>query len=37
MKFDQLIECNMRILFLKKPYSKYGVEANPNTFPKNNN
>ena len=32
MKFGQLLEFNMRILFLEKPYSKYGVVVNPRPF-----
>ena len=34
MKFGQLIECNMRNLFLEKSCTKYGREAIPRTFPK---
>ena len=37
MKFDQLLEYNMRNLFLKKSYTKCGVETIPRPFPKNKN
>ena len=30
MKFDQLIEYNMRNIFLEKLYTKYGGETIPN-------
>ena len=33
MKLGQLIECNMRNIFLEKPYKKYGKEASPRPFP----
>ena len=29
MKFGQLIECNMRNIFLEKSYTKYGGETIP--------
>ena len=29
MKFGELIECNMRNIFLEKSYTKYGGENNP--------
>ena len=32
MKFDQLIECNMRNIFLEKSYTKCGGEASPRPF-----
>ena len=32
MKFGQLIECNMRNIFLKKSYIKYGGETSRRTF-----
>ena len=32
MKFDQLIECNMRNIFLQKAYTKCGGETNPRPF-----
>ena len=32
MKFDQLIEYNMRYIFLEKPYRKCGGETNPKPF-----
>ena len=32
MKFGQLIECNMRNIFPKKPYTKYGGESSPRPF-----
>ena len=31
-KFGQLIECNMRNIFLEKSYTKYGGEASPRPF-----
>ena len=34
MKFDQLIEYNMRKIFLEKPYTKHGRETIPRLFPK---
>ena len=32
MKFGQLIEYNMRNIFLEKSHSKYGAEASPRPF-----
>ena len=32
MKFDQLIECNMRNIFLEKSYTKCGGENIPRPF-----
>ena len=32
MKFGQLIGCNMRKIFLKKSYTKYGGETSPGPF-----
>ena len=32
MKFGQLIECNMRNIFLEKSYTKCGVETSPRPF-----
>ena len=32
MKFDQLIECNMRNIFLEKSYTKCGGETSPRPF-----
>ena len=37
MKFDQLLECNMRNLFLKKSSTKCAGETIPRPFPKNKN
>ena len=37
MKFGQLIEFNMRNIFLKKLYAKCGGEVSPSTFYKNQN
>ena len=34
MKFGQLIECNMRIIFLEKTYTKCGGETIPRRFSK---
>ena len=34
MKFGQLIECNMRIIFLEKTYTKCGRETIPRRFSK---
>ena len=34
MKFGQLIEYNMRNIFLEKSYTKCGGEASPRTFNK---
>ena len=33
MKFGQLIECNMRNIFLGKSYTKYNEETSPRPFP----
>ena len=33
MKFGQLIECNMRNVFLEKSLTKCGGETNPRPFP----
>ena len=35
LKFGQVIEYNMRNLFLKKSYTKYGGETIPRPFIKN--
>ena len=32
MKFRQLIECNMRGIFLEKSHTKYGGETSPRPF-----
>ena len=32
MKFVQLIECNMRNIFLEKSYTKYDTETSPRPF-----
>ena len=32
MKFRQLIECNMRNIFLEKSYTKRGGETRPRPF-----
>ena len=32
MKFGQLIECNMRNIFLEKSYTKWGGETVPRPF-----
>ena len=32
MKFGQLIECNLRNIFLEKPFTKYGGETSPSAF-----
>ena len=32
MKFGQLIECNMRNVFLEKSYTKCGGETSPRLF-----
>ena len=32
MKFGQLIECNMRTIFLEKLYTKSGGETSPRSF-----
>ena len=33
MKFRELIECNMRNIFLEKSYTKCGGETSPRPFP----
>ena len=33
MKFGQLIEYNMRNIFLEKSYTSWGGETNPRPFP----
>ena len=35
IKFDQLIECNMRNIFLENSYTKCGEQACPRRFHKN--
>ena len=37
MKFGQLIECNMKNIFLEKSYTKCGGELVPHNFLKNEN
>ena len=37
MKFGQLIEYNMRKIFLKESYTKYGLETINRPFSKNQN
>ena len=37
MKFGQLIECNIRNLFLEKSYTKSGGETSPDPFQKSLN
>ena len=37
MKFDQLIEYNMRNIFLEKSYAKYGGEGRTRSLYKNQN
>ena len=37
MKFGQLIEYNMKNIFLEKSYTKYGRETIPMAFSKNQN
>ena len=32
MKFGQLIECNMKNIFLEKSYTKYGGKTSPRPF-----
>ena len=32
MKFGQLIECNMRNIFLEKSFTKCGAETSPRPF-----
>ena len=34
IKFGQLVECNMRNIFLEKSYTKCGGKAIPRPFPK---
>ena len=34
MKFGQVIKCNMRNIFLEKPYTKCGGETIPRPFSK---
>ena len=34
MKFGQLIECNMKNIFLEKSYTKCGGETGPRPFSK---
>ena len=34
MKFGELIECNMKNIFLEKSYTKYGGETSPRLFTK---
>ena len=36
MKFVQLIECNMRNIFLEKSYTKCGAETSPKPFSEKN-
>ena len=35
MEFGQVIECNMRYIFVEKLYTKYGGETSPKLFSKN--
>ena len=35
MKFGQLVECNMRNIFLEKSYTKFSGEIIPDPFLKN--
>ena len=35
MKFGQLIECNMKIIFLEKSFAKCDAETSPRRFSKN--
>ena len=37
MTFGQLIEYNIRNIFLEKSYTKYGRESSPRPFSKNQN
>ena len=37
MKFGQLIEYNLRNIFLEKSYTKYGGEASPRHFHRKSN
>ena len=32
MKLGQLIECNMKIIFLEKSFTKYDAETSPGPF-----
>ena len=32
MKFDQLIECNIKSIFIEKSYTKYDGEFSPRPF-----
>ena len=32
MKFGQLIECNMKIIFIEKSFAKWDAETSPRTF-----
>ena len=32
MKFGQLIECNMKIIFLEKSFAKHDAETSPRPF-----
>ena len=36
MKFVQLIECNMRNIFLEKSYTQCGAETSPRPFSEKN-
>ena len=33
MEFGELLECNMRNIFLEKSYPKFGGETSPRLFP----
>ena len=33
MRFGQLVECNIRNIFLEKSYTKCGGETSPGPFP----
>ena len=37
MKFGQLIECNIRNIFLEKSYTKCGGETSPRSFSEKKN
>ena len=37
MKFDQLIEYDMKNIFIEKLHTKYGRKTNPDPFVKNQN
>ena len=37
MKFDQLVEYNMRNIFVEKSYTKCAVETIPRSLPKKSN